>query len=191
MSTRGNDAHKRGPCAHARLEHGWRPPLLSRLLWEKYSRITLGSNQVGRSMVPRLQFCSQQPCLGWTVTLEVAGVMNWIGQIFKKGRDPNLRILCVNVHSVVSHSLQLHGLEPARLLCPWDSPGKNTGMGSHFLLQGIFPTQGLTLVSYVSCTDRWVFFITGAKSRTPTKAVQTGSISSVKAGTPCALGHSC
>ena len=31
----------------------------------------------------------------------------------------------------------------ARLLCPWDSPGKNTGVGSHALLQGIFPTQGL------------------------------------------------
>ena len=26
--------------------------------------------------------------------------------------------------------------------CPWDSPGKNTGMGCHFLLQGIFPTLG-------------------------------------------------
>ena len=31
----------------------------------------------------------------------------------------------------------------ARLLCPWDFPGKNTGVGYHFLLQGIFPTQGL------------------------------------------------
>ena len=31
---------------------------------------------------------------------------------------------------------------PTRLLCPWDSPGKNTGVGCHFLLQGIFPTQG-------------------------------------------------
>ena len=29
-----------------------------------------------------------------------------------------------------------------RLLCPWDIPGKNTGVGCHFLLQGIFPTQG-------------------------------------------------
>ena len=29
-----------------------------------------------------------------------------------------------------------------RLLCPWDSPGKNTGGGCHFLLQGIFLTQG-------------------------------------------------
>ena len=32
--------------------------------------------------------------------------------------------------------------EPTRLLHPWDSPGKNTGVGCHFLLQGIFPTQG-------------------------------------------------
>ena len=37
-----------------------------------------------------------------------------------------------------------HGLQPARLLCPWDFPGKNTGVGYHFLLQGIFPTQGLS-----------------------------------------------
>ena len=45
-------------------------------------------------------------------------------------------------HSVESHSLWLHGLWPARLLCPWGSPGKTTGGGCHFLLQGMFPTQG-------------------------------------------------
>ena len=28
-------------------------------------------------------------------------------------------------------------------LCPWDFPGKNIGVGCHFLLQGIFPSQGL------------------------------------------------
>ena len=32
--------------------------------------------------------------------------------------------------------------KPAGLLCPWDSPGKDTGVGCHALLQGIFPTQG-------------------------------------------------
>ena len=32
-----------------------------------------------------------------------------------------------------------HGLYPARILCPWNSPGKNTGVGSRSLLQGIFP----------------------------------------------------
>ena len=46
------------------------------------------------------------------------------------------------IHSIVSDSLQPHGLQPARLLCPWNSPGQNTGEGCHFLLQGIFPTQG-------------------------------------------------
>ena len=45
-------------------------------------------------------------------------------------------------YSVVSDSLQPHGLKPTRLLCPWDFPGKNTRVGCHFLLQGIFPTQG-------------------------------------------------
>ena len=42
---------------------------------------------------------------------------------------------------VVSNSLRHCGLWPARLLCPWDSPGKNTGVGCHALLQGIFLTQ--------------------------------------------------
>ena len=52
----------------------------------------------------------------------------------------------VHVCSVMSSSLRLHGEWPAaRLLCPWDSPGKNTGVGCHFLLQGIFLTQGLNL----------------------------------------------
>ena len=36
--------------------------------------------------------------------------------------------------SVVSDSLRPHGLQPTRLLRPWDSPGKNTGVGCHFLL---------------------------------------------------------
>ena len=45
--------------------------------------------------------------------------------------------------SIVSDSLPPHGLQPTRLLCPWDFPGKSTGVGCHFLLQGIFPTQGL------------------------------------------------
>ena len=48
-------------------------------------------------------------------------------------------------HSVVSNSLWPHGLEPIRLLHPWNFLGKSTGVGCHFLLQGIFPTQGLNL----------------------------------------------
>ena len=50
---------------------------------------------------------------------------------------------CVCVCSVVSNSLKPHGLQPTRSLCPWNFPGKNTGVGCHFLLQRIFLTQGL------------------------------------------------
>ena len=49
---------------------------------------------------------------------------------------------CVYVCSVVSNSLQPYGPQPTRLLCPWDSTGKNTRVGCYDLLQGIFPTQG-------------------------------------------------
>ena len=37
--------------------------------------------------------------------------------------------------SVVSNSLRPHGLQPTRLLCPWDFPGKSTGVGCHYLLR--------------------------------------------------------
>ena len=47
--------------------------------------------------------------------------------------------------------LQPHGLQPTRLLCPWDFPGKNTGVGCHFLFQGIFLTC-------VSCIGRWILY---------------------------------
>ena len=48
-------------------------------------------------------------------------------------------------HSVMSDCLQPNGLQPVRPLCPWNSPGKNTGVGIHSLPQGIFPTQGWKL----------------------------------------------
>ena len=50
--------------------------------------------------------------------------------------------VCVCARSVV-HSLWPHRLYLARLLSPWDFPGRNIAVGSHSLLQGIFPIQGL------------------------------------------------
>ena len=44
---------------------------------------------------------------------------------------------------------------PTRFLHPWDFPGKNTRVGCHLLLQGIFPTQGWT---HVSCIGRWILY---------------------------------
>ena len=53
-----------------------------------------------------------------------------------------LQILSSSVSSsVVSDCSQLHGLQSSKHLSPWDFPGKNTGVGCHFILQGIFLTQ--------------------------------------------------
>ena len=56
--------------------------------------------------------------------------------------------------SVVSNFLGSHGLQPPRFLCPWDFPGKSTGGGCHFLLQGNLP----------DCRDwTWVSCIAGRR----------------------------
>ena len=58
----------------------------------------------------------------------------------------------------MSDSLRPYRLQPARLLSPQDSPSKNTGEGCHALLQGSFPPQGSTSVSYVFCIDSQVLY---------------------------------
>ena len=67
--------------------------------------------------------------------------------------------------SVVSDSVRPHGLQPTRLLCPWSSPGKNTGLGCHYLLQGIFPTQGSKLSLLPSTELAGAFFTTSTTGK--------------------------
>ena len=71
--------------------------------------------------------------------------------------------ICMLSCSVMSDSLQPYGLYPARLLCPWDFPGKNTGMGCYVLLQGIFPIQGLNpcLLQLLHCRQSLYHWATG------------------------------
>ena len=57
----------------------------------------------------------------------------------------------------MSDSLQPHGLQPIRLLCPWDFSGKNTGVGCHFLLQGILLTQRWN-PHLLSLACRWILY---------------------------------
>ena len=68
--------------------------------------------------------------------------------------------LCVEVLScsVVSDSLLAQELQLSRLLCPWDFPGKNTGVGCHCLLQGIFPNLGIEPVLLASLALAGGFF---------------------------------
>ena len=71
----------------------------------------------------------------------------------------------------MSSSLQLYGLWPTRLLCPWDSPGKNTGVGCLALLQGIFWTQGSN--QHLLCLLHWQV---GSLSLVPPGKLLTSSL---------------
>ena len=59
---------------------------------------------------------------------------------------------CVLSYIVISNSLRPHGLQPTRLFCLWNFPGKNTGAGCHCLFQGIFPNQGSN-PGFLHCTQ--------------------------------------
>ena len=63
-----------------------------------------------------------------------------------------------SMHAQFLQSLQPYGLQTPRPLCPWDSPGKDTEVGCHALLQGIFPTQELnpSLLHLPHCT--WILY---------------------------------
>ena len=66
---------------------------------------------------------------------------------------------CVRAESLQAClTLRTYGLQPGRLLCPWDSPGKNTGVGYRALLQGIFQPRGRTHMSCIPYIGRWVLY---------------------------------
>ena len=89
--------------------------------------------------------------------------------------------------------LRSHELWPARLLYPWDSPGKNTGVGCHFLLQGIFATQQLNpglpqlqadALPTELCGKLAFFFFKSRVNLLRTRCIQRGSVPQV---VPCFL----
>ena len=69
-----------------------------------------------------------------------------------RGVDVCVLAMCVLAKLLRSHLtfLQPYGLQPARLPSPWDSPGSNTGVGCHFLLQGNLPDSEIKPISLVS-----------------------------------------
>ena len=67
--------------------------------------------------------------------------------------------ICMYAHAQLCRTLWPHGLWPARLFCPWNFPGNNTGVGCHFLLQEIFLSRDRTW-SPVSPASASRFFTT-------------------------------
>ena len=89
----------------------------------------------------------------------------WTPNPFTGSKTRFLSSVCIAacyVASVVSDSVQHYGLQPTRLLCPWDSPGKDTGGDCRSLLQGIFLTQESN--PHLFCLLNWQggFFTTSA-----------------------------
>ena len=74
----------------------------------------------------------------WTATHQAPLSMGFSRQEYWNGvplPSPKLFLLLLLSYSVVSDSVRPHRQQPTRLPHPWDSPGKNTGVGCHFLLQ--------------------------------------------------------
>ena len=95
-------------------------------------------------------------CAAWTGLFHSLGLHFFVFQVdvviltlpASGGEEPGawnsigIAVCVRSVTSVVSDSSQHYRLWPSRFLCPWDSPGKNTGVGCYALPQGIFLTQG-------------------------------------------------
>ena len=103
-------------------------------------------------------------------------------------------------HWVVSDSLQPCGPWPTRLLCPWDSPGKSTGVGCHCLLQGILPTQEsnpgllhcrqiLYQLSYEGSVEWKIVKVKVRKGKTEKEWIETGVSPAVLDSSLCILLH--
>ena len=89
----------------------------------------------------------KSPLLGRSVVRGISGDCHFVPQMTMKALIPQQGVClsfvvrslavccCCQVASVVSDSVQPHRWKSTRFLRPWDSPGKNTGVGFHFLLQ--------------------------------------------------------
>ena len=76
-------------------------------------------------------------------TKKILGLDNLTGEFYQMFKQQCAVLCCTkSLHSCLTLCDPM-GCSPSRLLCLQDSPGKNTGVGCHALLQGIFPTLGL------------------------------------------------
>ena len=89
--------------------------------------------------------CLQEDILGkmvhWVIKLQILITQN-SGKYCNENTYKSSCCCCLVVKSCLTF-LQPHGLQPARFLCPWDFPGKNTRVDCHFFLWGIFWIQVL------------------------------------------------
>ena len=105
------------------------------LLLSRFSHVRLCATQwmAAHQVPPSLRFSRQEHWSGLPFPSPMHESEKWKGS-----------------HSVVSDSSQLHGLQPTRLLCPWDFPGKSTGVGCHCLLRSMVLALGLSYIAFIT-----------------------------------------
>ena len=109
-----------------------RDPASPSLAQTAVCKVRWGTSPRGRVPPPR-----HLPLIAWLLTFVASGRLDTcVGQRAPEG------LVCVWVTQLCL-SLWPDGLQPIRLLCPWDSPSKNTGVGCHALLQGGLPDPGM------------------------------------------------
>ena len=122
-------------------------PLLKFIFLHSKTHWTLNSSQTETTVCDRKNclehssFLSQRNEIGGNSVFLLAKLEVTHCQCSPRYKGRSKSVIC----SIVSDPLWPCGLQPSRLLCPWDSLGKNTGVGCHSLLQGIIPTQGSNL----------------------------------------------
>ena len=143
----GTELEKPGQCICPSLflkQESFRPHAW---LWENQALLETDRGGLGSSPPPQAPSCvhSTHPEKALTASphLPLSTLCSGRTLTLNSNKRSNL-LFCVCIyfapcesHSAMSVSLQLCGL-----YSPWNSPGQNTGVGSHALLQGIFPTQG-------------------------------------------------
>ena len=137
---------------------GWFLTPLNTELLENPAISLLGKRRESRDLGPYLYTCVHSSIIrcswnvGTTQMLKCPFTDEGINRMLCRQCD----IACVC--ALLCPTLWSHGLQPTRFLCQWDSPGKNTGVGDHFLLQGIVPIQGLNpcLPRLLYC--RWILY---------------------------------
>ena len=95
-----------------------------------------------KSHLQNIQRASNNITKDWKKFLEEGIGVCFPHKVFSPWKLARVFPKCVLSCSVMSNSLWPHGLQPTRLLCPWDFPDKNPGVGCRFLFKRIFLTQG-------------------------------------------------
>ena len=108
---------------------------------EAHGHFRAGKERQGKGQcvctLPLNCFSAVQRGMKSTGEMQSRGRLIWTKSRVKASSQDGLAHVCLvkmALCSVTCDSLWLHGLQHTRLLCPWNSPGKNTGVGCHFLL---------------------------------------------------------